>query len=126
MLRATDFSPILWSIVEQAGGSEEKLTQLLMSAEKDTIALVHREFLRALFSLRKAADDSDALSSESDDTIEDILAYAISMGRSYYDRVLEHPDELLRDVDPGDVPINWVPGQVFWKRFGEEIMESKR
>jgi hypothetical protein len=58
----------------------------------------------------------------SEDTMKDIFAYAVSQGRSYYDEMLRNPDRLPRDIDPGDVPADWVPGRVFWERFGEEIM----
>jgi hypothetical protein len=57
----------------------------------------------------------------SEDEKEDIFAYVVSKGRDYYNAIVSGQKRLRRNIDPGDVPIIWVPGQVFDERFGEEI-----
>jgi hypothetical protein len=124
--KADDFSPELWRLLDQAENREDKLKAVLGSLPKADIIKLYKEFHRAKRCLWKASNDWDFLrpkagESISEDEKEDMFAYVVGQGREYYNEIMAHPEQLRRDVDPGEVPFLWVVGRVFWERFDEEI-----
>lgn len=131
MSAADDFASEFWDVVEHARGDEARLRAALTSLPREALINFYGEFRRALRSLWNKFDAAGHLrpgpgAQISEDEKEDVFAYVVSQGRGYYDDILSHPERLRRDVDPGDVPIVWIPGEVFWKRFGEEITLARR
>lgn len=130
-LPANQFSDEMWDLLEQCGQEEGALRTKLATMPRDSIVALYKEFYRAMRSLWDRLDASDffdlAPSAEeqiSEDGKQDIYSFVVSNGRDYYNHISSHPEDLRTNVDPGDVPFVWVPGEVFWDRFNEEISDQ--
>jgi hypothetical protein len=115
-LTAKDFWSVLWVLIEQAEGSEEKLAALLAAEPRPVLVAFYKEYCRAMGNLKKHLDAPG-----SEDMQKDIFSHVVSRGRELYDEVLAHPERLPQNVGPGDVELYGVAGRVFWERFEDEI-----
>ena len=116
MLGANAFSERLWIILEQTGGSEQELRRILSAKPKVVIAAFDREFRRASDNLREIE-----VPDESEDALKELYAMVVSKGKGFYDHIVNHPERILLDTNPGDPCYFGTAWSVYWDVFGEEM-----
>lgn len=120
MLKAKDFAYILWGILNEAEGSEQKLREILASKPKAVIVAFDMEFRRAADNLRTIE-----VSNQSEDDLKDLYAQVVSKGNEFYDHIVDHPDRILEDTKPQDPCFYGISSVIFWELFGEDIYVQK-
>ncbi len=121
MLRANDFSEVLWDFLRQAKSNPDELVIIFEVASKESIILFYTEFERAVRNLRQSEIYRRLRPASSDDGLSDILAYIVGQGEAYYDEALAYPEKVPSQVNSDDVAFRGAASSVFWRRFNEEI-----
>ncbi|SHG91616.1 DUF4240 domain-containing protein [Pedobacter caeni] len=107
-----------WDIILRAGQSRPKLKAILSAFSKEELLKFQEEFVEASVELQD--DPYLEFMEESEDGVEDIANWVVSKGKSYYDHILQHPNEVPNSVnDYTDEILHGVADEVCYEVFGE-------
>ncbi|MCA9068370.1 MAG: hypothetical protein KDA84_05580 [Planctomycetaceae bacterium] len=120
MLNSNDLSEYLWIILKRADGDEEKLREILASKPRAALIAFDKEFRRAAANLW----DID-VPDHTEDMLKDLYAQVVSKGKEFYDHVINNPERIAEDTEIGAPLLIEVAGEVFWEKFGEEIIDQE-
>ncbi len=106
-----------WEIIEKAGGSKDKLLEILLSLEKTRLFDFDKIYTRSALLL------SDPVFTErhagiSEDGVTDVTEWVVAQGHSYYMQIWNNP-ELMPHFPEDGAPLACAIFDAYIKRFGE-------
>lgn len=118
------FSTWFWSIIDGANKNRDRLETILRTLNRDQLIAFHNQFvtvaadLLALPSLAKPENEA-----WTEDNVQDVADWIVAQGRSYYDDVIQHPDNVPMGLTDAERPptFSGVASRVFLDRFGTLI-----
>lgn len=96
----TDKEQWFWNIIANAKEDRELLRTILMEFSKDNIVAFQEFFVDLAAELQ--CEPFTNYIEESEDGVEDVSHWVVSKGRTYYEKILKHPELIPYSIKGND------------------------
>lgn len=107
-----------WSIISVSAINRQKLKEILSAFSKEDIIKFQEQFLDASIELQD--EPYLAFMEQSEDGVEDIANWIVSNGKTFYNHILNNPEEIPHSVNNvTDQILYGVADEVCYEIYGE-------